>query len=148
MFKVNKIKFYGYIFSDQGISPDPEKVEAIQKAASPTNVAELRSFLGMTNFVSRFIHDYSTLTEPLRKLTQKGIKWRWTKNEESAFVKLKDALTSDTVMPYYDPNKELELTVDASGVGVAGILSQDNKIIAYSSKALIPVQQRYSQSER
>lgn len=61
---------------------------------------------------------------------------------------LKNELASDTIMAYFDPCKETELWVDASPVGLAGILSQDNKIIAYASRALSPVEQRYSQTER
>ena len=51
-------------------------------------------------------------------------------------------------MSYFDPAKETQLRVDASPVGLAAILSQDNKIIAYASRALSPVEQRYSQTER
>lgn len=69
-------------------------------------------------------------------------------DQEDAFVKLKRALSSDTVMAYCDPNKELGLTVDASGVGVASILRQNNKIIANASKALTPVQQGAKQNQK
>ena len=68
--------------------------------------------------------------------------------QESAFQTLKDKLNSDTVMAYFNPSKETELWVDASPVGLGAILSQDSKIVAYASRALSPVEQRYSQTER
>ena len=57
---------------DQGISPDPEKVEALQQLDAPKNQAEFRSFLGMANYSAQFIHNYATLAAPLRELTGKN----------------------------------------------------------------------------
>ena len=147
-FNKDKLVFYGYIFGKDGISADPAKVTAIKNAPSPTNVTELRSFLGMTNYVSRFIPRYSTITAPLRKLTKAGVEWEWTKSQQDAFETLKQVLTSDLVMAYFDPQKESSLMVDASPVGLAAILSQEGKIVAYASRALSEVEQRYSQTEK
>ncbi|MCG8046730.1 MAG: RNase H-like domain-containing protein [Candidatus Thiodiazotropha endolucinida] len=148
LFSQKQVKFFGYIFSENGISADPEMVESIKNAKKPTTPSEVKSFLGMTGYVSRFIPRYSTLTEPLRRLTRENEKWLWTDEQEGAFQTLKDKLTSDTVMVYFDPSKETELWVDASPVGLGAILSQDNKIVAYASRALSPTEQRYSQTER
>lgn len=147
-FNKDKLVFYGYIFSKNGLSADPEKVKAIKDAPPPTNVTELRSFLGMTNYVSRFIPTYSTITAPLRKLTKAGVAWEWTESQQNAFETLKRDLTSDLVVAYFDPRKESTLMVDASPVGLAAILTQEGKIIAYASKALSEVEQRYSQTEK
>ena len=68
-FNTEKIFFFGHIFSRNGLSADPAKVTAIQNCSAPSNVEEVRSLLGMTNYVSRFIKDYSTITEPIRTLT-------------------------------------------------------------------------------
>ena len=123
LFSQKEVKFFGYIFSENGISADPEMVESIKNAKKPTTPSEVKSFLGMTGFVSRFIPQYSTLTEPLRKLTRENETWVWSDEQESAFQTLKDKLTSDTVMAYFDPSKETELWVDASPVGLGAILS-------------------------
>ena len=147
-FSRNQIKFFGFIFSDKGISADPEKVDAIKRAERPNSPSEVRSFLGMVGYVSRFIHDYNTITEPLRKITKSDEPWIWSEEQENSFQTLKNILSSDTVMSYFDPTKETTLCVDASPVGLAGILSQNGKIIAYASRALSPVEQRYSQTER
>lgn len=51
-------------------------------------------------------------------------------------------------MSYYDQNKSTEVVVDASPVGLGAILSQEGKIVAYASRSLTQVEQRYSQTER
>lgn len=147
-FNKQKLSFFGYVFSAYGISADPAKIQAIKSAKSPTNTSEVKSFLGMTNYVSRFIQDYSTITQPIRILTQKNMVWKWETKQQLVFEKLKNSLTSDTVMSYYDQNKSTEIVVDASPVGLGAILSQEGKIVAYASRSLTQVEQRYSQTER
>ena len=117
----SKITFFGVVFSDKGISPDPVKAEAIKEASRPKNVKELRSFLGMTNYCSRFISDYSTLCEPFRRLTRQDEEWNWSNEQEMAFEKLKVKLSSDTVIAYFDAKKDIEVIVDASPVGLAAM---------------------------
>ena len=64
-FNKSTINFFGYTFSKNGVSPDPKKVATINNAKPPSNAHEFRSFLGMTNYCSRFIPIYSTITAPL-----------------------------------------------------------------------------------
>ena len=148
-FRTNRISFFGVIFSDSGISPDPEKVKAIKEFGKPQNVKDLRSFLGMTNYSSRFIKDYADICQPLRELTHKDKPWNWNSRCEEAFHKLKDSLCSDDVIAYYDPRRPVTVRVDASPVGLGAILLQDNdRVVCYASRALTPVESRYSQTER
>lgn len=90
--------FFGYVFSADDILANPAKIQAIKSAESPTNTSEVKSFLGMTNYVSRFIQYYSTITQPIRILTQKNMAWKWETKQQLTFEKLKNSLTSDTVM--------------------------------------------------
>ena len=138
------------------LSPDPKKVEAINDSAPPSNVAELRSFLGTVNYVSRFIPDFSTITAPLRDLTRHNTRRQWTKQHQSAFDELKRRLITSPVLAYFDPAKETKILVDASPIGLGAILTQQSPnsedpsttIVAYASRSLTPVEQRYSQTER
>ena len=75
----------------------------------PKNVGEVRAFLGMTNYVSRFIYDYSTMSEPLRRLTKIDKEFVWGQDQNASFNQLKDALLSDRVMTYFCPQKDPEL---------------------------------------
>ncbi|XP_061176120.1 uncharacterized protein K02A2.6-like [Saccostrea echinata] len=71
-FNKRKLEFFGFIFSENGISADPKKVEAIKHAENPRNASEMRSFLGMANYCARFIKDFATISQPLRELTKKN----------------------------------------------------------------------------
>ena len=153
-FDQHELEFFGYIFSDRGISPSPVKVQAVKACAVPTNASEVRSFLGMIQYCSRFIPNLATISAPLRLLTRKDVPWEWTDKEQAAFDELKKLLTTNTVMGYFDPLKQTELYVDASPVGLGAILSQttpgdnDRTILAYASRSLTDVETRYSQIER
>ena len=147
-FNQDKVDFYGLVFSSSGISPDPKKVSAIKDIAQPRNVSEVKSFLGMMNYCARFVKDYATLSEPLRRLTKEKTEWVWGIEQNTAFQKLKDSLTSDTVMAYFDPTKPIEIFVDASPFGLGAMLVQSHKVISYASRALTDVESRYSQTER
>jgi hypothetical protein len=78
------LEFYGFVFSKNGISADPAKVEAIKSAENPRNASEMRSYLGMVNYCSRFIPDFATVCKPLRNLTRKNQSWIWTKQHSNA----------------------------------------------------------------
>ena len=152
IFSVPKLVFSGFTLSEEGISPDVTKVDAVRNFKTPESVADVRSFLGLVSYCSRFIRDYSTLTDPLRYLTKKHAKWKWTTEHQDAFDKLKDALTSSEVLAFYNPNAETKLIVDASGVGLGAILCQKQdddsfRPVSYASRALDYVQQTYSQTE-
>ena len=148
------LEFFGQIFSADGTRPDPKRIEDFQNAAQPTNAQEVRSLLGMSNYSSKYIHDYATLTAPLRELTKKNARFSWEQEHQRAFDKLKQALVSAPVMGYFDTQKDTMLTVDASPVGVSAILAQsardqsDYKVIAYASRSLSNVERRYSQTEK
>ena len=148
----DKLEFFGYIFSKDGIAPDPKKVNDLINLQTPSSPSEVRSLLGMTNYCSIFIPDYVTKTEPLRKLTHKNQPWRWT-DKHRAVNQLKDALASAPVTAYFETDKNTEISVDASPVGLAAILSQvdsetdENHIMTYASRSLAETEQRYSQTE-
>ena len=147
----DKLEFFGYVFSKDGISPDPKKVEDVVNLHTPSTASEVCSLLGMTNYCSRFIPDYATKTEPLRKLTHKDQPWCWTAEHDRAVSQLKDALVTAPLTAYFDPDKDTEISVDASPVGLAAILTQvDPKtdvkhVITYASRSLTATEQWYSQ---
>ena len=120
----SQLHFFGFVFSSRGISPDREKVKAIHDASLPKTAKEVRSFLGMANYCAKFIPNFSSITKPLRDLTKKDIPFRWGEQHTKALNKIKDLLTSDTIMAYFDKNKSTELTTDASPWGLSAILSQ------------------------
>jgi transposase InsO family protein len=153
VYNKHTLEFFGYIFSQEGMMADPKKIKDIVELDTPTNASMVRSLLGMANFCARFIPGYATITEPLRKLTKKKSLWQWTEAHNTALNKIRSALTSAPVLAYFDLNKDTELLVDASPVGLGAILIQSDSndmrhVVAYASRALTDVEQRYSQTER
>ena len=149
---VQSLAYLGFTFSAAGISPDPEKVRDIRESVPPSNPSEMRSLLGLANYCARFIPNFSTMTAPLRELTRKNATWEWTDRHDQALKDLRESLTSDAVMTYFNPTKHSEVFVDASPVGVAAVLMQPDSsgpnIVSYASRALTEVEKRYSQTER
>ena len=149
----SSVIFHGVILSSDGLKVDPAKVKTITEFPTPSTPTEVRSFLGMVNYCSRFIKNHADLTAPLRKLTLKENDFSWTEECEQAFIKLKKCLASTKNLKFFNPKIKTELVVDASPIGLGAILCQiekDNKpvVVAYASKALSPTEQRYSQTER
>ena len=136
------------IFNRTGVSPDPKKVQALKELPTPSNVAKLRSFLGMMNYLSRFIKDFSIISEPLRRLTKKDADWVWAFEQDVAFSSLKNLLVENECAAYFDVKKATSLIVDASPTGLGSILLQDDRAIAFASRSLSDVESRYSQTER
>ncbi|CAB3992860.1 Transposon Tf2-9 poly, partial [Paramuricea clavata] len=152
LFGVSNLTFFGHEVSASGVSPDTKKVEAIREARIPTNAAEVRSFLGLATYCSRFIPNFATVADPLRLLTRKSTPWQWNSIHQNAFDTLKNLLTGNTVMAHHDPSAPTHLRVDASPVGLGAMLTQTQhgitKPIAYASRTLSNVERRYSQTEK
>ena len=79
----------------------------------------------MTLYVSRFIPDYATKTEPFRKLTRQDVAWKCSQTEQQAFDKLKQYLKRTPVMANFNPAEETTVLVDASPVGLGAILTRN-----------------------
>ena len=90
-----EVTYYGYVFSGNGMKPDPRKVVTLKNAKPPANVSELRSFLGMAGYSSPFIPHYSGKTARLRDLLVQK-EYRWTDEHQKAFEELKEYLSSET----------------------------------------------------
>lgn len=139
--------------SAQGISPDPEKVEALAKLPTPSDVSGVRRLLGMVNHVGRFIPHLSDITAPIRALLQKRNSWLWGPCQQAAFDKLKSLLSSEVCMAKYDPSYPTVVSADASSYGLGAVLLQDQpsgerRAVAYASRSLTDTESRYSQTEK
>lgn len=145
---VPSLTFMGHKITKNGLEVDEEKVRAINEYPKPSNVSELRTFLGMVNFVAKFIPNTAKMLFPLNNLLQKDIPWNWYKNQEHAFLKIKEAICNSVKLAYYDPAKELILENDASEYGLGSTLMQDGKPIAFASRSLSDTERRYAQIEK
>ena len=123
-------------------------MRAIAEYPAPQNKQELQRFLGMINYISKFIQNFSDNTVTLRENLKKENDWAWTERHEDEFKKLKNAISNPPVLKYYDPTKPVTLTCDASKAGLSAACLQEGHPIAYSSRALTQTEQNYAQIEK
>ncbi|XP_072182146.1 uncharacterized protein [Diadema setosum] len=114
VFFAPEVTYLGHRISQTGIHPTEEKVTAVKEAPTPTNVSELKSYLGILNYYGKFMPNLSTVLEALHVLLQKNTKCVWGAEQQRAFESSKTLLTSDKVLIHYDAKKPLVLNCDAS----------------------------------
>ena len=139
-FLQESIEDLGHVISSQGKHPSPKKIEAIQKIAEPTNVTELKSFLGMVVYFAKFLPQLSDRAAPLNEFLKKGVAWYWNSEKSAALNGLKDDLMSMSELMHFDPSLPLGLACDASGSSIDAVLfhilpSGEERPIAYASKS-------------
>ena len=152
-FEQKSIKFFGFIFSADGRSPDPEKVEAVKKADRPGTKEEAMSWLGMVGFNLSFIPNFSTITEPIRRLTVKNVLYIWTEEQQRAYNTVTECLVETCLLSYFSPKRKSVVVCDGSPVGVQATLFQKDEVgnlcpIFFASRSLNETERRYSQIER
>ena len=134
----SQVSFLGHIVSGDGIATDPSKIEAVDKWPTPTSVKEVRSFLGLCSYYRKFVNKFADIARPLHKLTETKSKFHWGEDCQTAFDKLKRALTSSPILSYPDSTGDFILDTDASNTGLGAVLSQIQdgieKPICYYSK--------------
>ncbi|GFX54953.1 retrovirus-related Pol polyprotein from transposon 412 [Trichonephila clavipes] len=134
-----EVTYLGHIISAEGVRTDPGKISAVKDWNCPTDVHQLRSFLGLCTYYRKFVKNFSTIARPLLKLTEAKPKFIWVVDCNNAFNKLKDALTSAAILAY--PGKQfILLDTDASHESIGAVLSQEidchERVIAYFSKCM------------
>ena len=147
------LEYLGHKISSKGLQLTSEKVKAIHEAPVPKDVSQLKSFLGLLNYYCKFLPNLSMTLSPLYKLLQKKTNWQWGTDQQEAFTKAKQSLTSDCLLVHYDPDKELVLACDASPYGIGVVLSHkmekgDDKPIAFASRTLATAERHYSQLDK
>ncbi|KAL1268415.1 hypothetical protein QQF64_033778 [Cirrhinus molitorella] len=155
-----EVRYLVHVISAQGVSTDPQKIEAVAQWRHATNVSELCSFLGFTSYYCRFVEGFAKLAAPLHKLvaewiavkprirTSEGFSDAWTEQCQQSFAELKDRLSTTPVLAYANFSQPFILEVDASYGGLGADLSQKQggkvRPIAYASRGLRPTERNMS----
>ena len=150
-FGKREITFLGHIINQSGISPDPNKTQAI-KMSAPSNVTELRRFMGVVNHLGKFSPNTAELSAPLRKLLSTRQAWFWGPDQERSFKQLKTELTTPQILTMYNPQAQTKTSADASSFGLGAVLLQAKgtswQPVAYASRAMTTTECRYAQIEK
>lgn len=152
-FGASKIQHLGHVISEDGLEPDPDKIKAVKDYPTPTNVTEVRSFLGLVNYYRKFIKGCSLIARPLQDLTKKDHAFEWTLKCKKAFQILKERLISPPILAFPDVSKPYRLYTDSSNYSVGYVLAQvqnDNseRPIVYGGKSMTSAQKNYTISEK
>lgn len=167
-FFIKSVKYLGHVVSENGVETDPGKIAPLTTWPCPTNISELKSFLGFTGYYRRFVKDYAKIGKPLNALTagylptrkksknsklfsnsdlKRPFNERWTPDCNNALKTLIEKLTTAPVLGFAKSSKPYVLHTDASlqGLGAALYQEQDGemRVIAYASRGLSNCERRY-----
>ena len=147
-YHVSQTAYAGHLLSVTGLKPDPAKVAAIERMDTPNDKAALQRFLGMVNYLAKFVPHLSDLCQPLRQLLQKDSAWVWSQEHSQAVKDVKAAITRAPTLQFFDERKEVSVQTDVSSTGLGAALLQEGQPVAYTSRALTRAEQGYSQIEK
>lgn len=148
-----KIRYLGYVLSEDGLSMDISKIQPVLEYPVPKTIKDIRRLLGLAGFYQKFIPNYSEVTSPISDLLKKNRKkFTWTAEADDALTKLKTLLVTAPVLANPDFTRTFVIETDSSDLAIGAVLTQnidgERRPIAYFSKKLSSTQRRYSATER
>ena len=132
------VPFFGQVLTNDGLKPDPHKVNLIKQWPTPMNVTELQNFLGSVNYLCQFIPYLSDLRQPLRGLLKSDSEFIWTQVHDKAFGNLKQVICKDITLQMFYSDLPLYIEADASKKGIGAIKLQPDKNCKNTSNTEIP----------
>ena len=142
----------GDIISVNGLQPDKQKVEAINSMSTPACKQDVQRFLGMINYLARFVPNLPNYTLCLRDLLHKKADWVWEAKHDNAFTTLKRLVVEAPVLKFFDPKLPIKVSTDASKSALGAVLLQKHGSeffpVAYAARAMTPAEQRYAMIEK
>ncbi|MCW4336191.1 MAG: RNase H-like domain-containing protein [Candidatus Thiodiazotropha endolucinida] len=148
-----EVVFLGHVVTAEGIKPNATNISKILEWPRPTTPRQVKQLVAMGSYYRRYVENFATIVRPMVDLTKKGKKFIWNEACEKSFQGLKKALVSTDVMGYpLNDAGSFILDVDASDVGIGGILHQvqddRERVIAYASRALNKAEKNYCITEK
>ena len=117
-----------------GLRVDPKRVVAVQEWVVPQDVAQLCSFLELTNYFRKFLKNYSTLVAPLTWMTIKNVQWKWTNECQQASVRVRNMLVHAAVLVLLHFKKLFTVVTDSPDLGLDAVLLQEEHPVVFESR--------------
>ncbi|BET02330.1 Reverse transcriptase (RNA-dependent DNA polymerase) [Nesidiocoris tenuis] len=146
--KQRSVRYMGHIITSEGLKADPSIKEAIKQMKYPMDVTEVKSFIGMATYLSKFVPHLTALCEPLRILTKKDQEWVFGEEQKRAVDRVKAVISESPVLAYFDPKKPIVLQSDASCKGLGAVIMQNGRPVAYASRSLRDSERNFAQIEK
>ena len=151
-FVKSSIEYLGHKLSQKGVEITDTKITAVKQFPVPQNRKNLMQYLGVTGFYRKYIQDYARIAAPLTDLLRKDREFIWKNEQQEAFEKLKEKMSSPPILIFPNFNNEFYLATDASGIGIGGVLMQklSNKLhpIAFYSRKFKDSEKKMSVTDR
>ena len=144
----DEVAYLGFLINQQGIKPQPEKIEAMLNIKPPKNKKFLRQFIGMINYYKELFKSRSDILKPLTDMSGKNATFIWNEVANKAFIKAKAMIAKATMLAFPDFSKPFDLHTDASDYQIGSVLSQDDKPIAFFSRKLNAAQLNYTVTDK
>lgn len=153
VFFQTRVSYLGYIIDKDGLHKDPSKIDAIIKAPEPKTTTQIKAFVGLVGYYSKFFPNMAQVLAPVYRLLQKDNSFEWTEDCANAFKLAKEVISSDRVLTHYDRNRPVKLVCDAAlyGIGAAIFHVMDDgqeRPIAFASQVLSKAELNYSATDR
>ena len=137
-FRLSKLMFLGHQLTGDGINPCKEKIAAIRDARPPKDASEVRSFMGLVQYSSKFMLDVAFVAKPVQELTRKGVVFHWGKKQQTAFEELKRPITQVETLAYLKIGCRMRIITDASPVGLGAVFTQQQgewRVVSCASRS-------------
>ena len=146
--KQKSVQYIGHSTTALELLPGDGKICAIINMPELKDIIAVRRFLGMIQYLEKFLPRLSEYTNILRRLTEKKISWHWTEPKQKEFKELKELVTSTQILKYYNIKEDICIQCDASQYGLGATIMQKGNPIAYASKTNNSTQKKYAQIEK
>ena len=96
----SELRYFGHITTERDVKPDPAKVKALLELSPPNNISELRTVLGMFQYLAKFAYSMSAVMKPMTYLLRADVRWSWDHAEQFPFAQTKRLVTTTPTLSY------------------------------------------------
>ncbi|UYV84945.1 K02A2.6-like [Cordylochernes scorpioides] len=145
---LTKVRFLGHVISQNGIDPEPNKIDKLITLKRPEDKKSLQRIMGLYNYLGKFIPNLAASTSNIRGILRKNVVWHWGPKQDGEFDHIKECVRNAPSLAHFDKSKMLILQCDASKDAMGAALLQEDRPLAFASASFSDSQKQYSQIEK